>query len=71
MLLLRAVMIALMLGMFVWFAGDGLLAASLFLAVAVAYAVLVYRVVAQSVRAFTMMLRTFFLNYLNVDLDRR
>ena len=66
LLLLRAGMIALALGMFVWFAGDRLIEASLFLAVAVAYAVLVYRVVSQSVRAFTVMLWTFFLNYLTL-----
>lgn len=66
MLLVRAAMIALMLGIFVWFAGDGLIEASLFLAVAVAYAVLVYRVVSQSVRAFTVMLGTFFLNYVTL-----
>lgn len=65
-LLLRAGMIALMLGMFVWVAGDGLLEASLFLAVAAAYAVLVYRVVSQSVRAFTVMFGTFFLNYVTL-----
>ena len=65
-LLLRGGMIALMLGMFVWFAGDKLIEASLFLAMAVAYAVLVYRVVSQSVRAFTVMLWTFFLNYVTL-----
>ena len=66
LLLLRAGMIALALGMFVWFAGDRLIEASLFLAIAVAYAVFLYRVVSQSVRAFTVMLWTFFLNYLTL-----
>ena len=65
-MLLPAVMIALLLGMFVWLAGAELLEASLFLVVAVAYAVLVYRVVSQSVRAFTVMLSTFFLNYITL-----
>jgi len=65
-LLLRAGMIALTLGMFVWLAGDELVEASLFLGLAVAYAVLLYRVVSQSVRAFTVMLWTSFLNYLTL-----
>ncbi len=56
-------MIALMLGLFVWFAGSRLLEASVFLAVGVVYAFLVVRVVSQSFRAFTVMLWTFQLNY--------
>lgn len=60
---LYAAMIALMLGLFVWLAGDGLLEASVFLAVGAVYAFLVVRVVSQSFRAFTAMLWTFLLNY--------
>ena len=56
-------MIALMLAAFVWFAGDRLPEASVFLAVGVVYAFLVVRVVSQSFRAFTVMIWTFLLNY--------
>ncbi|MBD8044095.1 hypothetical protein H9638_09775 [Arthrobacter sp. Sa2BUA2] len=56
-------MIVLMLALFAWLAGSNLSKASVFLAVGVVYAVLVYRVVSQSVRAFTVMSWTFLLNY--------
>ena len=60
---LYAGMIVLMLGLFVWFFHNRLVEASLFFALSVAYAVLVYRVVSQSERAFTAMLWTFLLNF--------
>lgn len=60
---LRGGMIALMVVMFVWFLHHWLLEASFFFALSVVSAVLVYRVVSQSVRAFTVMLWTLFLNY--------
>jgi len=60
---LYAGMIALMLVMFVWFARDRLPEATVFLALGVVYAFLVFRVVSRSSRAFTVMLSTFFLNY--------
>ncbi|ASD21502.1 hypothetical protein B7495_04845 [Cryobacterium sp. LW097] len=54
--ILYAGMIALMLAVFVWFAGDRLLEASVFLSVGAVYAFLVVRVVSRSFRAFTVML---------------
>ena len=69
---LYAGMIALMLAVFVWFAGDRLLESSVFLSVGAVYALLVIRVVSRSFRAFTVMLWTFFLNYwtlISLDVD--
>lgn len=60
---LYAGLIALMLAVFVWFAGDRLPEASVFLTVGVVYAFLVLRVVSRSSRAFTVMHWTFLLNY--------
>jgi hypothetical protein len=56
-------MIALMLAVFVWLAGDRLLESSVFLFIGAVYAFLVIRVVSRSFRAFTVMLWTFLLNY--------
>jgi hypothetical protein len=65
-------MIALMLGLFLWFAGSRLLEASVFLVVGVVYAFVVVRFVSQSFRAFTTMLWTFQLNFwtlLSLDVE--
>ena len=61
-----AALIALMVAMFVWFFHNRLVEASFFFALSVACAVLVYRVVSQSERAFTVMLWTLFLKYLTL-----
>ncbi|WP_457946625.1 hypothetical protein ACTAQI_13850 [Pseudarthrobacter sp. alpha12b] len=53
-------LIALMLGVFAWLARGRILEAAPFLLLAVAYAVLLYRVVSLSVRAFTVMSWAFF-----------
>ena len=63
---LYAALIALMVAMFVWFFHNWLVVASFFFASSVVCAVLVYRVVSQSERAFTVMLWTLFLNYLTL-----
>lgn len=66
-----AAMIVLMLGLFVWFAGNKILEASPFLMGGIAYAVLLFRVVSQSVRAFIVMQWACLLNfYLLISLDR-
>ncbi|MEC5185228.1 MFS family permease [Cryobacterium sp. MP_3.1] len=70
--ILHAGMIALMLAVFVWFAGDRLLEASVFLSVGAVYAFLLVRVVSRSFRAFTVMLWSFLLNYwmlISLDVD--
>lgn len=70
--ILYAGMIALMLAVFVWFAGDRLLEASVFLSVGAVYAFLVVRFVSRSFRAFTVMLWSFLLNYwmlISLDVD--
>jgi hypothetical protein len=67
---LYAGMIALLLAVFVWFAGDRLLESSAFLSVGAVYAFLVVRVVSRSFRASSVMLWTFLLNYLTlISLD--
>jgi hypothetical protein len=66
MRVLYAGMIALMTAMFVWFFRNWLVEASLFFVWAVVFAVLAYRVASQSVRAFTVMLWSLFLNYLTL-----
>lgn len=55
-------MIALMLGLFIWLAGNRFIEASLFLLVGVVYAFVVVRFVSPSFRAFNTMLWTFQLN---------
>ena len=69
-----AALIALMLGMFVWLAGSKILVAAPFLVLAAAYAVLLFRVVSQSLRAFTVMRWAFFLIYftlISIDVGSR
>ncbi len=64
-------LIALMLGMFVWLAGGRVFEALPFLGIGVAYAFAVYRIVSLSVRAYSVMLWTFLLNYyalISIDL---
>lgn len=61
-----AALTALMVAMFVWFFRHWLVGASFFFALSVVCTVLVYRVVSQSERAFTVMLWTMFLNYLTL-----
>jgi hypothetical protein len=56
-------MIALMLGLFVWLAGARAPEASVFLVAGAIYAVLVFRIVSHSFRAFTVMSWAFLLNY--------
>lgn len=59
-----AALIALLVAVFVWFFHSWLLEASFFFTLSVVCAVLVYRVISQSERAFTVMLWALFLNLL-------
>jgi hypothetical protein len=59
-----AALIALLVAMFVWFFHNWLFEASFFFTLSVVCAVLVYRFVSQSERAFTVMLWALFLNFL-------
>jgi hypothetical protein len=59
-----AALIALLVAVFVWFFHHWLFEASFFFTLSVVCAVLVYRVVSQSERAFTVMLWALFLNFL-------
>lgn len=60
----HAALIALLVAVFVWFFHNWLFEASFFFTLSVVCAVLVYRVVSQSERAFNVMLWALFLNFL-------
>lgn len=61
-LIFRIGLIALLLGMFIWYAGERLLEASVFLAVGFVYSILLWFVVFRSGRASSVMLWTLLLN---------
>lgn len=63
LLMFRAGMVGLLLGMFGWMVRSSLLEASVFLAIGAAYSFLVWRVASQSVRAVTVMSWSLMVNF--------